>query len=126
MSPKSIKITYWVLLGLLCLFMLSDGYGGLSMAQAGIDALHHLRYPVYIMPLMGGLKILGVIALLQTKYNGIKEWVYAGMTFIFIGAAVSHICVHDEVAHVIVPLIFLCLTMAVHVLWHAKQKQLSN
>jgi len=123
MSPKTIKTMYWILLTLLCLFMLADGYGGLMLDPTGVGALKHLGYPTYIMPLMGGLKILGVIALLQTKFSGIKEWVYAGMTFIFIGASVSHICAHDQVAHVVQPLIFLCFTLGVYMWWRAYQKQ---
>jgi len=126
MNPKTIKRVYWILLGLLCLFMLGDGYGGLILAPAGVDVLNHLGYPTYLMPLMGGLKILGVIALLQTKFSGIKEWVYAGMTFIFIGASVSHICAHDQVAHVVQPLIFLCFTLGVYMWWRAYKKQQTN
>jgi hypothetical protein len=113
MKPKTINIIYWILLIVLCLFMLADGYGGITKKQAGIDALKHLGYPDYIMPLLGGLKILGVIALLQQTYRDIKEWVFAGMAFIFIGASVSHICSADPALHTAMPLIFLAFMLVV-------------
>jgi hypothetical protein len=125
MKPQTVKIIYWILLSLLCLFMLADGYGGITKQQAGIDALKHLGYPDYIMPLFGGLKILGVIALLQQTYAGIKEWVFAGLTFIFIGASVSHICSGDPLLHTIMPLVFLAFMFLVRH-FELKKQALSN
>lgn len=113
MKPQTVKIIHWVLLSLLCLSMLADGYGGITKKQAGIDALNHLGYPIYILPLMGWLKVLGVIALLQQMYAGIKEWVFAGLTFIFIGAVVSHICSGDPASHTAMPLVVLAFMFLV-------------
>jgi hypothetical protein len=74
MKPKSIKITYWVLTVLLALAMAGDGFGGVTKQQAGIDVLNHLGYPVYFMVIMGFAKLLGVVAILQTKFKAIKEF----------------------------------------------------
>ncbi len=113
MQLKTIKVIYWILLLLLCLFMLADAYGGITRQKAGVAMLNHLGYPIYIMPLMGWLKVLGVIALLQPVYLRIKEWVFAGLAFIFIGAAVSHLCAADKVFQTLMPLIFLAFMLAV-------------
>lgn len=118
MKPKSVKITYWVLVILLCLFTTFDAIGGITKQQAGIDVLHHLGYPIYIMPLLGVLKLLGVVALLQTKYVLVKEWVFAGLAFTFIGAFVSHICSHDTVSDTIVPLVFLVYLFVTYWFWN--------
>lgn len=117
MKPKSIKITYRIMLILLCAFTTFDGIGGITKQQAGVDALHHLGYPDYIMPLFGALKLLGVFALLQPWFQGIKEWVFAGLAFTFIGASVSHICSHDPVLHIVMPLIFLTYLLIARALW---------
>jgi hypothetical protein len=90
-----------------------------------VDALNHLGYPVYIMPLFGVLKLLGVIALLQTKYVGIKEWVFAGLSFTFIGALVSHICAHDTVGLTMIPVIFMAYVSITYFFWN-KYEALKN
>lgn len=125
MKPKTIKIIYWVLLGLLCLMLAADGYGGITKQQAGIDALNHLGYPAYLLPLFGVWKWLGVIALLQTKYTGIKEWVFAGVAFTFIGAAYSHLAAKDTVGETVAPLIALVFLFAVYIMWN-KYEQVKN
>jgi hypothetical protein len=117
MKPKTVKIIYWVLLGLLCLFMAADGYGGISKQPAGVDALHKLGYPAYLLPLFGTLKWLGVVALLQPKFIGIKEWVYAGMAFVFIGAAYSHFASKDPIGHTLMPIVFLVYLFIVYAMW---------
>jgi hypothetical protein len=118
MKPKTIKTTYWVLVSILCLFTIMDAFGGITKQKAGVDALNHLGYPIYMMPLFGVLKLLGVVALLQTKYAGIKEWVFAGLSFTFIGALVSHICAHDPVSITILPVIFLAYVFVTYYFWN--------
>lgn len=125
MKPKTIKITYWVLLIIFCLLLTADGIGGVSMAKEGVEALHHLGYPPYIMPLLGALKLLGVVALLQTKYQGIKEWVFAGITFNFVGAAVSHLAAGDSVGVAMQPMVALVIMLIVYILWK-KYEQVKN
>lgn len=117
MGPKSIKIIYWILLVFICLFMVVDGIGGITMAQQGVDVMNHLGYPPYLMPLFGGLKLLGVIALLQTKYLRIKEWVFAGMAFTFIGAAVSRMAVKDPLDDIIQPVVALVIMFILYLFW---------
>lgn len=125
MKPKTIKIIYWILLIIFCLALTADGLGGLTMAKEGVAALQRLGYPPYIMPLMGGLKLLGVIALLQTRYQRIKEWVFAGVAFIFIGAAFSHLAAKHPFSEAVAPIIALAVMLAVYVFWR-KYEQVKN
>jgi len=122
MKPKSIKITYWILLALLCLSMAGDAYGGITSQPAGVEGLKHLGYPIYLLPFFGWLKALGIVALLQPKWTGIKEWVFAGMAFIFIGAEVSHISVNDSIALKIGPIVALAILALVYVFWNKYEK----
>jgi hypothetical protein len=117
MSAKSIKITYWVLLVLFCLFHIMDAIGGTTKAKAGVDAMNAMGYPVYLMSFLSVLKLLGIIALLQNKFTTIKEWAFAGFTFSLIGAMVSHACVHDPVLFIVMPVIFLVILLVIYYLW---------
>jgi hypothetical protein len=117
MKPKTIKITYWCLIVLFSLAMLGDAFGGITKQQAGIDVLNHLGYPIYIMPFMGYLKVLGVIALLQTKFRNLKEWAFAGFAFIFIGAAASRAAMGDGAGMVAMPLVMLAVLFVTYWFW---------
>ena len=117
MSPRSIKITYWVLNILFCLFHIMDAIGGLSKVKAGVDAMNAMGYPLYLMPFLSVLKLLGVIALLQDKFKTIKEWAFAGFAFTLIGATVSHAAINDKVAFIIMPVVFLAILFALYYFW---------
>jgi hypothetical protein len=117
MKPKTIKITYWCLIVLFSLAMLGDAFGGITKQQAGIDVLNHLGYPIYIMPFLGYLKLLGVIALLQTKFRNLKEWAFAGFAFNFIGAAVSRAAMVDGARMVAMPVIMLVVLFVTYWFW---------
>lgn len=121
MKPKTIKIIYWVLVTLFSLAMLGDAIGGITMQQAGVVVLKHLGYPLYMMPMYGVAKILGIIAILQPKYRAIKEWAFAGFVFTFISAFLSRVIMHDPVADLAPPLIILAFTLAVYLLWKKLQ-----
>ncbi|WP_317163476.1 DoxX family protein [Mucilaginibacter arboris] len=65
---------YWIITIIFSLFMLMDGIGAITRAAAGQEVLKHLGYPMYALTIFGVAKILGVIAILQTKFYTIKEW----------------------------------------------------
>lgn len=125
MKPKTIRITYWVLLTLFCLFHVMDAIGGLSKAKAGVDAMNAMGYPIYLMTFLSVLKLLGVAALLQDKFRTVKEWAFAGFSFSLIGAAVSHACVNDQVAFIILPIVFLGILLTLYYFWR-KLEQLKT
>ena len=122
MNPKTIKVTYWVLNIIFCLFHVGDAYGGLSKAQAGVDAMNAMGYPIYLMGFLAVLKLLGLIALLQNKYKTIKEWAFAGFSCTLIGATVSHICVSDPVMFIVMPIVLLVLLFALYYFWRRMEQ----
>ncbi|HEY4197469.1 MAG TPA: DoxX family protein [Mucilaginibacter sp.] len=117
MSPRAIKITYWVLNILFCLFHVMDAIGGLSKAKAGVDAMNAMGYPIFLMPFLAVLKLLGVIALLQDKFKTIKEWAFAGFAFTLIGATISHAAINDKVAFIVMPVVFLAVLFSLYYFW---------
>lgn len=122
MNPKTIRVTYWVLNIIFCLFHVMDAGGGLAKAKAGVDAMNAMGYPIYLMVFLAVLKLLGVVALLQNKYKTIKEWAFAGFSFTLIGAAVSHICVNDPVLFIVMPIVFLVLLFALYYFWRKMEQ----
>ncbi len=97
--------------------MLMDGIGGITKQEAGQEVMRHLGYPIYAMVIFGVAKILGVIAILQTKYNTIKEWAYAGFIINCIGAFASRAAVGDKGLELIFPLIILAITLVSYLVW---------
>jgi hypothetical protein len=77
--------------------------------QGGADMITHLGYPVYLLTLLGVLKILGVVALLIPKFPLLKEWAYAGFFFVITGAVFSHIASGDPVNEIFPSLLLLIL-----------------
>jgi uncharacterized membrane protein YphA (DoxX/SURF4 family) len=111
---KTKKIIYWIATLWLALGMTVTGGGQLvkmKAGQGGVDMIHHLGYPVYLLAILGIGKILGVIAVLIPKFPLIKEWAYAGFFFIMSGAVFSHIAVSDPVTAIFPSLLLLILTL---------------
>lgn len=122
MKPQTIKILYRILLVLFCLFFLADAAGGLMMQEEGIKAMTELGYPLYLMPFLGILKILGVIALLIPGYYKVKEWAFAGFAFSMIGAFWSWSNVGNQV-NLLFPVAMLMLLFLIYYLWRKIQRQ---
>ncbi|WP_338875338.1 DoxX family protein [Spirosoma sp. SC4-14] len=111
---KRNRIIYWVATLWLALGMLSTGVAQLVNAkegQGGVDMITHEGYPVYLLPLLGICKILGVVAVLIPGFRLVKEWAYAGFFFIMSGAIFSHIASGDSISSILPALLLLVLTM---------------
>jgi DoxX-like family len=89
MKPRTTARLYWTLIILFCLMMLADGVAGLMLEKNGQEAMRQLGYPLYLMTITGAAKIMGALALLQSRYRTLKEWAFAGFAINFIGAAAS-------------------------------------
>jgi hypothetical protein len=86
-----------------------------------------LGYPEYLMTILGGAKILGVIALLIPGVPLLKEWAYSGFTFDMLGASASHAFVGDSIAETVTPLVVLAFGITSYCLRPAKRRlQLSD
>jgi len=70
-----------------------------------------LGYPPYVAIILGICKIPGALVLLAPGLPRLKEWVYAGMMFIYTGAVASHLALGD-VAGALGPTGFAAITMS--------------
>jgi hypothetical protein len=92
---KTIKITYWTTTILISLGMTMSAIGQLTQQPAMVDSMKLLGYPSQILLLLGVLKLLGAFILVFPGYPKLREWGYAGFTFLFVGATFSHFAVGD-------------------------------
>ena len=122
MKPKTIKILYWIVTILFSLFMLFSGVSEVMQTEQGKEIMKHLGYPMYVNTIIGVAKILGAIAILQTKFRTIKEWAYAGFTIDFVGAGASMYFAGDGILMALSPLIFLAVMFASYFLWKKVEK----
>ncbi|RFZ82907.1 DoxX family protein [Mucilaginibacter terrenus] len=117
MSPKTIKIIYWILITLFVLSSLADGGAGIAKEKTGREVMAHLGYPVYLMVITGIAKVLGALAILQNKFRTVKEWAFAGFVINAIGAFASRMFVGDGAGLLIPPLVFSLITFITYYFW---------
>ena len=113
---KKSSTAYWVATIPFCLTMVFTGIVSVLQTDAALEAMRHLGYPEFLLPLLGVWKLLGVGALLLIGFPLLKEWTYAGFVFEISSAAYSHIARGDNWISVAGPLILLALAIASYLL----------
>lgn len=108
---KRAKIIYWVFTIWMSLGMTSSAIVQLTGMKEETEMVQNLGYPLYLMTLLGVLKLLGVIVVLAPKLPLLKEWAYAGFFFAMLGAAYSHIVSGDPFNEIFPSLLLLALTL---------------
>jgi DoxX-like family len=101
------KISYWVTTALVAAILALAAFSYLTSQPAAVQNFVGLRYPQYFRFILGVAKALAVVALLSPRLALVKEWAYAGLTFTWIGAFVSHTVARDGKA--ILPVVLLAL-----------------
>jgi DoxX-like family len=89
------KITYWGATSLVAIVALLAAFAYLTTAPQAVENFRHVGYPQQLRVLLGIAKLAGAIALLLPRLPTLKEWAYAGFTFMWIAAAVSHYLAGD-------------------------------
>lgn len=115
---KKEKIIFWSSTILIALFegVMPALTSQTEMAKEGI---RHLGYPEYFGNVLVIFKVLGVVVLLIPNLpKRLKEWAYAGFTFDFIFAAISHGAVDGLNFQTFFPFIVLAVLMVSYVYYH--------
>jgi hypothetical protein len=99
---KKANIIFWTVTIIFAGFMLFSAITEIVNNAAAKTFINHLGYPNYFNPLIGVLKLLGVIAILVPGYPKIKEWAYAGFFFDLFGATYSQIATDGIVPQAII------------------------
>ena len=90
MSKRN-KIIYWIVTVWLSFGMTYAGILQITRAEVEIQLFQSIQSPLYLLPFLGVMKILGVITILLPRLPLLKEWAYAGFFFTALGAAYSHL-----------------------------------
>jgi hypothetical protein len=83
------------------------GFSYLTAAPEAVENFRHVGYPQQLRVLLGIGKLAGAIVLLLPRLPTLKEWAYAGFTFMWIAATVAHYLAVDGKALLPVALIGL-------------------
>ena len=89
------KIAYWAATGLVGIATLSAAFSYLTAAPEAVENFRHVGYPQQLRVLLGIGKLAGAIVLLVPRLPALKEWAYAGFTFMWIAATVAHYLAAD-------------------------------
>lgn len=92
-TTKRDNIIFWVSTGLFSAFILSGAIPNIMSTPEWVEVFEQLGYPLYLLPVIGVAKVLGITALLVPGYPRIKEWAYAGFFFDLSGAVYSGLVV---------------------------------
>ena len=115
---KTNRILFWSATILIFLF---EGVMPALTSQTALakEGIRHLGYPEYFGNALVVFKILGVIILIVPKApKRLKEWVYAGFTFDFLFASISHFAVDGLHFETFFPLIVLAVLMVSYIFYH--------
>ena len=123
MNQRLTNRVYWVSTGFLSVLMLLDGSLFVIHSQSFLEDIRRLGYPEYLLTMMGIAKLAGAPVLLYQGVPRLKEWAYAGFTFVFGAAAISHTVCGDTLVQTL-PAIFCASLLAVSYLtYRARSRQ---
>jgi hypothetical protein len=86
---------YWGATGVVAIVALLAGFSYVTNAPQSVENFRHVGYPQQLRVLLGIAKLAGAITLLLPRLPTLKEWAYAGFTFMWIAAAVAHYLAGD-------------------------------
>jgi hypothetical protein len=89
-------ILYWGATALITGVPLLAAFAYLTAAPQAIENFRHVGYPQQLRVLLGIAKLGGGIVLLLPRLPKLKEWAYAGFTFMWIAATVAHFVAGDR------------------------------
>lgn len=122
MKAKTWNLLYWIVAVFFCGSMLLAGVVEVMQTEEGKEIMRHLGFPMHVLRVIGIGKIVGSLALLQTKFRALREWAYSGFTINLIGAFAARASVHDSAGLIASPLIGLALVFVFYFLWKKKEQ----
>jgi len=115
--PRVRTVIYWLVSAPILLETAVGAEWDLARIPYVRDIFAHLGYPLYLLTILGVAKVLAVIGLVAPRARRVKEWAYAGVFFVYIGAACSHYAIGDGADKIAAPLVFAALTLVSSALW---------
>ena len=89
-------IAYWGFTAVVTIVPLLAAFAYLTTSPEAVENFRHVGYPQQLRVLLGIAKLAGAIVLLLPRLPMLKEWAYAGFTFMWIAATVAHYLAGDK------------------------------
>ena len=106
------KIVYWGATGVVAGVTLLAAFNYLTGTSAAVENFRHVGYPQQLRVLLGIAKLSGAIVLLLPRLPTLKEWAYAGYTFMWIAATVAHYLAGDGALVFVPPALIALLAVS--------------
>lgn len=121
-SKKTHKIIFWS--ATIFIFLFEGVMPALtSHTELAKEGIRSLGYPEYFGKALVFFKIAGSLILIIPKVPArLKEWAYAGFTFDFLFAFISHVAVNGPEPLSFFPLAILAILMLSYVYFHKLRK----
>ena len=104
---KTIKIFYWITTILVGAQFIMASIMYLTMNEQITTGFAAIGMPVWFISLLGTAKLLGGIGIILPTPLRLKEWTYAGIAFILMGAIWAHIVTSTSFAGALITLVLL-------------------
>jgi O-antigen ligase len=106
------KVIYWLVSAPVLLETAAGIQWDFARNPTVVQALGTLGFPDYFADVLGAAKCLALAALLVPGFARLKEWAYAGLTFVYFGAAACHLLVGDTAGAILTPFVLGVLGLA--------------
>lgn len=103
MSLLHSRFVYWASTGIFSLVLTVGGAANVLGFEEQAEALRHLGFPAYLLLFLGAATLFAVGAVLAPGLPLLKEWAYAGLCFLLMGAAWAHLRTGDPLEAVLLP-----------------------
>ncbi len=117
---KKTNIIFWVVTTLFLAFTLFSATTEIMNGPDARKIIDHLRFPDYINPFIGVMKIFGLIAILVPGFPRIKEWAYAGFFFDLIAATYAQIATDGFMPQIAFMLVFFAFLFISYIYYHKR------
>jgi hypothetical protein len=111
---KARLIAYWIVTAMTVFELIYGALWDLNVINQGYvyQILRHLGYPIYLATILAASKLAAAAVIIIPGFRLLKEWAYAGVTILFMGAFISHLVVGDGLDKSVWPLLFGVLTLS--------------
>ncbi|WP_280268367.1 DoxX family protein [Nocardia wallacei] len=107
---RALQLAKWTPAAIVLTETAVGSYWDLARIPYVREVFDHLGYPMYFAPILGTAKVAALAAVLTPGHPRAKEWAYAGLAFVYGGAAASHLAVGDGPDKWATPLLFVACT----------------
>ena len=114
----------WGTTGLVTIVPLLAAFAYLTTSPQAVENFRHVGYPQQLRVLLGIAKLSGAIVLLLPRLPMLKEWAYAGFTFMWIAATVAHFLAGDKPLFLLP--VALLATLAVSYVTRSSNRRISG